>query len=72
MVRAHESGASVGTAIVALAEELRDRARFDVESRARSVDVKSAGPLGLCLLPAFVLIGVVPMVAGIFAASGLF
>lgn len=72
MVRAHESGASVGSAVAALAEELRDRARFDVEARARSVDVKSAGPLGLCLLPAFVLVGVVPMVAGIFAASGLF
>ena len=43
MVRAHESGAAVGSAISALAEELRDRARFDVESRARSVDVKSAG-----------------------------
>lgn len=72
MVRAHESGAAVGSAIAALADELRDRARFEVESRARSVDVKSAGPLGLCLLPAFVLIGVVPMVAGIFASSGLF
>lgn len=72
MVRAHESGAAVGSSIAALADELRDRARFDVEARARSVDVKSAGPLGLCLLPAFVLIGVVPMVAGIFTASGLF
>lgn len=72
MVRAHESGAAVGGAISALAEELRDRARFEVEAQARSVDVKSAGPLGLCLLPAFVLTGVVPMVAGIFASSGLF
>jgi hypothetical protein len=47
-----------------LAEDLRRRDRADVESRARSVGVKAALPLGLCLLPAFVLVGVVPLVAG--------
>jgi hypothetical protein len=35
-----------------------------VESRARAVGVKAAVPLGVCLLPAFVLVGVVPLVAG--------
>ena len=34
------------------------------ESRARAVGVKAAVPLGVCLLPAFVLVGVVPLVAG--------
>ena len=34
----------------------------EVEERARAVGVKAAVPLGLCLLPAFVLIGVVPLV----------
>jgi tight adherence protein B len=34
--------------------------------RARQVGVLAAGPLGLCFLPAFMLIGVVPTVVGTF------
>ena len=70
--RAHETGASVGVAVRHLAEELRDRARSEVEARARSIEVKAAAPLGLCLLPAFMLLGVVPLVAGIFSSMSLF
>jgi Flp pilus assembly protein TadB len=70
--RAHETGAPVGRAVHQLAEELRDRARADVETRARSIEVKAAAPLGLCLLPAFVVLGVVPMVVGVFSSMRLF
>jgi Flp pilus assembly protein TadB len=70
--RAHETGAPVGQAVHRLAEELRDRARADVEARARSIEVKAATPLGLCLLPAFVVLGVVPMVVGVFSSMRLF
>ena len=62
--RAVESGASVSEAMARLAEDLRREARAGVESRARAVGVKAAVPLGVCLLPAFVLVGVVPLVAG--------
>jgi uncharacterized integral membrane protein len=55
-----------------LADELRERARADVETRARSIEVKAAAPLGLCLLPAFVVLGVVPMVVGVFRSMRLF
>ena len=61
---AARSGASVADAMQRLADDLRRAARADVESRARSVGVQAAVPLGLCLLPAFVLVGVVPLVAG--------
>lgn len=67
LARAHESGASVRVAVERLAEELRDGALHDAQARARTVEVRSAAPLGLCFLPAFVLVGVVPLVAGIFA-----
>lgn len=70
--RAHETGAAVGRAVHQLAEELRERARADVEARARSIEVKAAAPLGLCLLPAFVLLGVVPLVAGVFSTMRIF
>ncbi len=62
--RAVESGASVADAMLRLAEDLRRQRGAEVESRARTVGVRAALPLGLCLLPAFVLVGVVPLVAG--------
>lgn len=64
MARAVETGASVSEALHRLAEDLHASARLEAESRARSVGVRTAAPLGLCLLPAFVLVGVVPLVAG--------
>jgi Flp pilus assembly protein TadB len=65
MVRAHRSGAPVTEEVARLADELERRARARVEDRARAVGVKAALPLGLCLLPSFLLIGVVPLVAGL-------
>jgi Flp pilus assembly protein TadB len=72
MARAHESGASVRQAVNRLAEELRAAARSRAESRARTIEVRAAAPLGLCFLPAFVLLGVVPMAAGLFSSMALF
>jgi len=71
LARAHESGTPVVAAVQRLADELADRARAEVEDRARSVGVRAALPLGLCLLPAFVLIGIVPLVAGLLGALSL-
>jgi len=71
-LRAHESGASVSVAVQRLGVELRARQRAEVEARAKTVEVKAAAPLGVCFLPAFVLLGVVPMVAGVFASLDLF
>lgn len=62
--RAVDSGASVAEAMQRLAADLRRAARAEAETRARAVGVKAAVPLGICLLPAFVLVGVVPLVAG--------
>ncbi len=70
--RAGETGAAVGPAARRLGDELRAQARAEVEARARTVEVKAAAPLGLCLLPAFVVLGVVPMVASVFGAMRLF
>lgn len=68
MARAIETGASVSDALHRLAEDLQSSARVEAESRARTIGVRAAAPLGLCLLPAFVLIGVVPLVAGMLTA----
>lgn len=71
LARAHATGASVVRSVERLADELAQRARADVEERARSVGVKAALPLGLCLLPAFVLIGIVPLVAALLSTLAL-
>ncbi|WP_435741933.1 type II secretion system F family protein [Nocardioides sp. SYSU DS0663] len=63
--RAHQTGAPLAGTVERLAEELAQRGRADVEDRARTVGVRAALPLGLCLLPAFLLVGIVPLVAGL-------
>jgi Flp pilus assembly protein TadB len=72
LVRAHRSGASVREAVALLAVELGAQSRARTEVLARGVEVRAAAPLGLCFLPAFVLLGVVPMVVGVFSAMRLF
>jgi Flp pilus assembly protein TadB len=71
LARAHRTGAPVVFAVERLADELAVQARADIEDRARAVGVKAAVPLGLCLLPAFVLIGIVPVVAGLLTSLRL-
>jgi pilus assembly protein TadC len=70
MSRAQSTGASVVPAVERLAHDLARRARADVEERARAVGVKAALPLGLCLLPAFLLVGIVPLVAALLDGLG--
>ncbi len=64
IARSVESGASVAHAMDRLADDLRRDSRAAVEARARTVGVRAAVPLGICLLPAFLLVGVVPLVVG--------
>jgi Flp pilus assembly protein TadB len=71
MVRAHRSGASVASEVAALADELGRRSRLRAEERARSVGVKAAVPLGLCLLPSFVLLGIVPLAVSLMQSLAL-
>lgn len=68
LARAQASGAPVADAVDRLAQELARERRADVEDRARTVGVKAAVPLGVCLLPAFLLLGVVPVVAALLTS----
>jgi hypothetical protein len=46
---------------------LGDEQRAEAHDRARRVGVVAALPLGLCLLPAFMLLGIVPTVASLLS-----
>ncbi|MGK5532841.1 type II secretion system F family protein [Streptomyces sp. URMC 129] len=61
------SGAPVVAAVAAEAAECRARRRRAAQVRARRAAVLVTGPLGLCFLPAFLLIGVAPVVLGLAA-----
>jgi Flp pilus assembly protein TadB len=71
LARAHATGAPVVASVERLADDLARSARAETEERARAVGVKAALPLGLCLLPAFVLIGIVPLVVALLATLEL-
>jgi Flp pilus assembly protein TadB len=65
LARAHATGSPVAEAVARLGQELAADRRALAQDRARAVGVKAAVPLGLCLLPAFLLLGIVPVVAGL-------
>jgi len=65
MSRAAVGGAPVAAAVQRVADDARRDARAAAERGARRAGVLVVGPLGLCFLPAFLLIGVVPAVIGL-------
>ncbi|MGY1744173.1 type II secretion system F family protein [Blastococcus sp. SYSU D00695] len=67
LARAGESGSTVVAALQALAVDTRAAQRARTEARVRSAGVWVLAPLGACFLPAFVCLGVAPVVLGIAA-----
>lgn len=63
--RAASGGVPVAAALARLARDQRRTARGAAAARARAAGVRAVAPLGLCFLPAFILLGIVPAVAGI-------
>lgn len=67
VARAMAGGAPLADALTRLADDRRRSLRAEAAAAAHRVGVRAAAPLGLCFLPAFVLIGVTPVVASIAA-----
>lgn len=65
MARAGASGSALATALSGVAEQCRGELQERSEVAARRVGVFVLAPLGLCFLPAFVCLGVVPTILGI-------
>jgi Flp pilus assembly protein TadB len=64
-VRAAEHGTPPAEHIARLAEDLRTRAQVESAAALRAAGVHALAPLGACFLPAFLLLAVLPMVAGV-------
>jgi Flp pilus assembly protein TadB len=65
--RSAHSGIRVAAAFENLAADLRARAAEAGRSRAHRAGVLAAAPLGLCFLPAFVALAIVPALVGLAA-----
>ena len=69
LLRLARRSASSGTALAQGVAELADQSRHEAgdvaSAAAERASVLIAGPLGLCYLPAFVCLGIVPVVAGL-------
>ena len=63
--RSAETGAPLAMLLTAVADDQRDEARSRAEAMARASGVRSVAPLAACFLPAFLLIGIVPVVASL-------
>ncbi|MEU8529777.1 type II secretion system F family protein [Streptomyces sp. NPDC048629] len=67
--RAGSSGAPAAEAVSRLAAGLREARAREAETRAQRAQVLITAPVGLCFLPAFLALGVAPVVIGL--ATGL-
>ncbi|MFE9607837.1 type II secretion system F family protein [Streptomyces sp. NPDC006012] len=63
--RADESGLPAAGPVARLAEDARARRARTATVRARRAAVMVTAPVGLCFLPAFVTVGVLPVVIGL-------
>jgi pilus assembly protein TadC len=59
------SGSALAVAVAELSAQIRQEAAHRAEAAAERASVVIAGPLGLCFLPAFICLGVAPVVAGL-------
>jgi pilus assembly protein TadC len=63
--RSAASGAALATGVAELADQSRRDAGDAATATGERASVLIAGPLGLCYLPAFLCLGVVPVVMGL-------
>lgn len=58
-------GAPVATMLLAEAEALRATALTELERQAERLGVRVLLPIGLCVLPSFIVLGVIPVLAAV-------
>lgn len=63
------AGVPAGELLRSEAEEARRAARADAATRASVLAVKLMLPLGLCILPAFMLVGVAPLLIAVISST---
>lgn len=70
LARGVESGAAMSRLLAVTGDQARRDNAAELQRRARSVGVHSVLPLVVCYLPAFLLVGVVPIIASTLDGLG--
>jgi len=65
LARSAHAGVPAAPALQRTAANLRGSRRAAAEAAAQAVAIKAIAPIGLCYLPAFVLLGIVPTIWGL-------
>lgn len=68
LARASEAGTATGVLLARHAEAARSAAHAAALARAKAVGVRTIIPVSVCYLPAFFLLGVVPVIAGVLGS----
>jgi Flp pilus assembly protein TadB len=63
--RSAQTGSAISDQLLGIAAQLRADEQYEKLAKAQRVSVLSALPLGLCMLPAFLLLAVIPAVVGL-------
>jgi pilus assembly protein TadC len=69
-IRSETSGIRLAAAVESLAAQLRAELHARGLARAHRAGVLALAPLGACFLPAFVCLGIVPVIVGIARSAG--
>lgn len=69
VARSTRTGAPLAGLLAHAAVDLRTSATAEAMAQVRAASVRAVLPLGLCLLPAFALLGIAPIVAGLLPGS---
>ncbi|HRN30423.1 MAG TPA: type II secretion system F family protein, partial [Terrimesophilobacter sp.] len=69
LARSHRAGVPAAELLRAEAEEARRRLRAEAQQAAARLGVTLMIPLGVCVLPAFMLLGVVPLVVAVISST---
>jgi tight adherence protein C len=70
LVSSERFGTSIASSLPALATDIRNKRRHHAEEQARRAPIKMLFPLVFLILPAFVLLTVVPLLLGTFQSLG--
>jgi pilus assembly protein TadC len=68
LARASQAGTATGVLLARHAEAARSAAHAAALARAKAVGVRTIIPVSVCYLPAFFLLGVVPVIAGVLGS----
>lgn len=71
VVLARKTGVGLASLLRSQAQRERQASREDAQMRVEKLSVRLMIPLGVCVLPAFIAVGILPLVASVISSTAL-